>query len=88
MVKYQANIETKSGLNARAAATLVQHTNQFISDIYIHQGDMSIDAKSIMGILALGIYASSPVVFTFDGVDEKQAKACIEKLVQETIPNL
>lgn len=88
MIKYEANINTKAGLNARAAATLVQNTNKFISAIFMHKGDMTIDAKSIMGILALGIYDSTSVTFTIDGVDEQQAKAQIVKVVEEIIPNL
>lgn len=81
MLSLKATITTKEGLNSRAAAALVQQTNKYICDIFISHHSTTIDGKSIMGILALGLGPSAELVFSFDGVDEHVAKAAIADLI-------
>ncbi len=88
MLKLNSSIKTEFGLSARAASIFVQYTNKFICDIFIKYGDIVADAKSIMGILALGIAPGAAVEITFDGVDEKAAKESIQTMLDDVISQL
>ena len=54
MVSQEVTIKNRAGIHARPAALLVQRANEYSSQILIKKGDNQINAKSIMGILALG----------------------------------
>jgi len=73
MIKNNASIKNEMGLTARAAATFVQHTNRYACDIFINIGEATIDAKSIMGIISLGIKKGVEISITCDGIDENKA---------------
>lgn len=86
MIKKEVILKTENGLHSRAAATFVQHTNRFSCDIYIQNGDGVIDAKSIMGIIALGVKDGESITLTFDGIDEFKAMEKIVALLETEIP--
>ena len=79
MVKKSIKIELSSGLEARPAAMLVQVASQFTSKIYVEYETKKVNAKSIMGMMALGIAAGQTVTISADGEDETQAIDSIEK---------
>ena len=86
MLKKDLFLKTENGLHSRAAATFVQHTNRFSCDIYIQYGDAVIDAKSIMGIIAMGIKDGQQITLTFDGIDEQKAMDTVVSLLENEIP--
>ncbi len=88
MLKLKSSVKTESGLSARAASTFVQYTNRYICDIFIKYDDVVADAKSIMGILALGVAADGDIEITFDGVDERVAKESIQTMLDSIITQL
>ncbi len=88
MLNSTVIINNHAGLHSRAAAAFVQYTNKFICDIYINYDGKTVDAKSIMGIISLGVPFQSEVILTFDGMDEKQAMEKMTDLVTNELVNL
>lgn len=87
MVKINSILNNPDGLHARAAAVFVQHTNRFKCDIFLTVGSDTVDAKSIMGILALGVSSGDLMSVTFDGFDELAASKEIQDLIEsDTLP--
>lgn len=79
MVKKMITIELSSGLEARPVAMLVQVASQFESSIYVETVGKRVNAKSIMGMMTLGLSAGEKVVVIAEGHDEAQAVSDIEK---------
>lgn len=72
-------IQIPTGLEARPVALLVQVASQYESSIYIECEDKKVNAKSIMGMMSLGLAAGEEVVVTATGSDEESAIEGIEK---------
>ena len=66
-------IELASGLEARPAAMLVQVASQYESSIYVESDAKRVNAKSIMGMMSMGLLAGENVVVTAEGNDEDAA---------------
>ncbi|MCI8563276.1 MAG: HPr family phosphocarrier protein [Lachnospiraceae bacterium] len=81
MITKKIRIQIKNGLEARPVAVLVQVASQFDSSIYVECGNKKVNAKSIMGMMALGLDAGEEVVVSADGDDESNAMADIEKFL-------
>ena len=81
MITKRIRIQIKNGLEARPVAVLVQVASQFDSSIYVECGNKKVNAKSIMGMMALGLDAGEEVVVSADGDDESNAMADIEKFL-------
>ena len=79
MISKEIKIELASGLEARPAAMLVQVASQYESSIYVESGEKRVNAKSIMGMMTLGLAEGETVRVTADGEDEKEAIDGIEK---------
>ena len=79
MVTKKITIKIPSGLDARPAALLVQVASQYESSIYIECEEKKNNAKSIMGMMSLGLAAGEEVVVTADGSDEEAAVKHIEE---------
>ena len=78
MISKEITIRLENGLEARPVAMLVQVASQFDSSIYLEAGDKKVNAKSIMGMMSLGLNAGESVVVEADGEDEKDAVEGIE----------
>ncbi|MBR3771436.1 MAG: HPr family phosphocarrier protein [Clostridium sp.] len=79
MVTKKMTIKIPTGLEARPVAVLVQVASQFESSVHIECEDKKVNAKSIMGMMSLGLAAGEEIVVTTDGVDEEQAMEKIEE---------
>lgn len=79
MVTKKMTIKIPTGLEARPVAVLVQIASQFESTIHIECEDKKVNAKSIMGMMSLGLAAGEEVAVTAEGVDEEQAMEKIEE---------
>ncbi|HJC48673.1 MAG TPA: HPr family phosphocarrier protein [Candidatus Lachnoclostridium pullistercoris] len=79
MTKKTIRIELASGLEARPVAMLVQIASQFDSSIYVENGDARFNAKSIMGMMTLGLSSGEEITVSADGKDEEAAIREIEK---------
>ena len=79
MTKRSIKVRLEDGLDARPVALLVQEASKYESNIYIEVDDKRINAKSIMGMMTLGLAEGAHVKVTADGSDEESAIAGIEK---------
>lgn len=79
MIKKEVTIRLENGLEARPVAMLVQVASQFESAIYLESDDKKVNAKSIMGMMSLGLDTGEKVTAIAEGHDEKAAVDQIEK---------
>lgn len=79
MIKKEIKIELSKGLEARPVAIFVQVASQYDSSIFVEYRDKKVNAKSIMGMMSLGIAQGERVVISAEGTDEKEAVDGIEK---------
>ena len=79
MVSKEITIRLENGLEARPVAMLVQVASQFDSSIYLEAGEKKVNAKSIMGMMSLGLDTGEKVTAIADGNDEEAALEGIEK---------
>ena len=79
MVTKSMTIELQTGLEARPVAVLVQVASQFESSIYVEHDNMKVNAKSIMGMMTLGLSAGTEVTVSAEGEDEADAISKIEE---------
>ena len=81
MIKKPITIHLSTGLEARPVAQLVQVASQFNSEIYVEVGKKKVNAKSIMGMMSLGLSAGEELTVTAEGADEQTAVDNIEKFL-------
>lgn len=79
MTTRDVTIEIKQGIDASPVAKCVQVASQFESKIYVEYETKRVNAKSIMGMMALGIVPGQTVKVSAEGEDEIQAIDSIEK---------
>ena len=72
-------VQLASGLEARPVAVLVQVASQYESKIYVEIDNKKVNAKSIMGMMTLGLSTGESVVVSAEGTDEEAAIENIEK---------
>ena len=78
MINKEITIRLENGLEARPVALLVQVASQYDSSVYLETGDKRVNAKSIMGMMSLGLDLGEKVNVVIDGVDENDAMTGIE----------
>ncbi len=83
MVRKTITVQLTAGLEARPIAMLVQVASQYDSKIYVETGTKRVNAKSIMGMMTLGISVGEDVTVTADGADEEKAIAEIEAYLSD-----
>ncbi|RMG66410.1 MAG: HPr family phosphocarrier protein [Calditrichaeota bacterium] len=82
MLRKKFVIKNKNGLHARPADKLVKLASQFKSDIQLSKDGMTVNAKSIMGVLTLAAEAGSEIEVIARGVDEAEALEAIGRLLE------
>lgn len=82
MIKKTITIGLASGLEARPVAMLVQIASQYESLIYVENQNARVNAKSIMGMMTLGMGSGEAITVSVDGVDEGVAMEEIEKYLK------
>lgn len=78
MIEKVMQIQLQAGLEARPVAVLVQVASKYASTVYIKSGEKKVNAKSIMGMMSLGLDNGENVTVIADGQDEEQAVDGIE----------
>ena len=81
MIKQEITIQIPDGLEVTPVALLVQVASQYGSEIYVESDNKKVNAKSIMGMMTLGLYAGETVTVSANGEDEEEALANIEKFL-------
>jgi len=73
MTKKNIRVRLEGGAEARPVALLVQEASKYDSIIYIQSGERRVNAKSIMGMMSLGLITGEELEVSADGTDEKAA---------------
>ncbi|MGN0155329.1 MAG: HPr family phosphocarrier protein [Lachnospiraceae bacterium] len=73
MVSETIKVNLAADAEARPVAVLVQKASQFESKVFIQSGDKKINAKSIMGMMSLGLKQDEEVIISAEGEDEASA---------------
>ncbi len=81
MITREVTINNQVGLHARPATFFIQKANEFKSVIWIEKEDRRVNAKSLLGVLSLGIVKGTTVSIIADGVDEIQAVDTLADLI-------
>ncbi len=84
MYTMQTIVKCESGLHNKQATYFIQKANEFRSSIWIEVEDRRINAKSLLGVLSMGVTTGTNVMLVADGVDEEAAvNALSEMLVKD-----
>ena len=81
MVQKSMEVQLDNGLEARPVAVFVQVASQYESTIYVEVDDKKVNAKSIMGMMSLGLDNGETLTIVADGSDESAAVAHIERFL-------
>jgi phosphocarrier protein HPr len=81
MLQRKVTIINRLGLHARAAAKFVKLANRFMASVKIEKDGVSIDGKSILGILTLAAVQGTEITLKISGADEKQAMKALISLI-------
>lgn len=73
MISRGVTIQNSVGLHARPATFFVQKANSYKSAIWIEKDDCRVNAKSLLGVLSLGIAKGTAITIIADGIDESDA---------------
>ena len=79
MTTKDITIGIQTGLEARPVAVCVQVASQFQSKIYVEHGNVKVNAKSIMGMMTLGLDSGEEITLSANGEDEEAAMNSIEQ---------
>ena len=75
----------ESGLHNKQATYFVQKANEFASSIWVECGNRKMNAKSLLGIMSLGIVTGATVNLVAEGSDAEEAVKALEALLQRDI---
>ena len=75
-------VQNQVGLHARPATFFIQKANEFRSSIWIEKEERRVNAKSLLGILSLGIIGGTQIKIIADGADEQAAVNALVELVE------
>ena len=81
MISKEVCINNQVGLHARPATFFIQKANEFKSSIWIEKEDRRVNAKSLLGVLSLGIVKGTSVNIVADGLDEDEAIKTLSELI-------
>ena len=81
MITKEVVINNQVGLHARPATFFIQKANEFKSSIWVEKEERRVNAKSLLGVLSLGIVKGTAVTLIADGADEDEAIATLAELI-------
>ena len=82
MYVKEVMVQNQVGLHASPATFFIQKANEFKSSIWVEKEERRVNAKSLLGVLSLGIVGGTSIKVIADGADEEAAVESLIKLVQ------
>ena len=82
MVSKVITVKNNVGLHARPATLFIQKANSYKASIWVEKEDRRVNAKSLLGVLSLGIVRDTSVTIIADGADEEEAVNGLSELVE------
>ena len=83
MISKSMTVNIPKGLDARPVALLVQVASQYESSIYVAIQEKKVNAKSIMGMMSLGLAEGEQITIIANGPDEQDAVSAIDKYISK-----
>lgn len=83
MAEKTFKVTSESGIHARPATTLVNQAGQFSSDITLDYNGKSVNLKSIMGVMSLGIQSGAEITIKAEGSDADEAIAALDDVMKK-----
>lgn len=83
MISRSVTIQNSHGLHARPATFFIQKANSYKSSIWVEKEDCRVNAKSLLGVLSLGIVKGTTITLIADGQDENEAVAGLVELIEK-----
>ena len=81
MTSKEVVINNQVGLHARPATFFIQKANEFKSSIWVEKEERKVNAKSLLGVLSLGVVKGTAITITADGADEVEAIDTLAALI-------
>ena len=81
MYSKETVVNNQVGLHARPATFFIQKANEFKSSIWVEREERKVNAKSLLGVLSLGIVKGTEINLIADGADEEEAVEALIKLI-------
>ena len=81
MFVKEVSVKNQVGLHARPATFFIQKANEFKSSIWVEKDERRVNAKSLLGVLSLGIVKGTSINLIADGPDEKEAVEALIELI-------
>ncbi len=88
MITREVTIKNSVGLHARPATFFIQKANSFKSSISVEREDRRVNAKSLLGVLSLGIVNGMEITLVADGPDEEEAVEALTDLIENELDDL
>lgn len=82
MVMKEVLVQNQVGLHARPATFFIQKANEFKSSIWVERDERRVNAKSLLGVLSLGITGNTKIRIIADGSDEAEAVDSLVSLIE------
>ena len=82
MYMKEAIVNNQVGLHARPATFFIQKANEFKSSIWVEKDERRVNAKSLLGVLSLGIVKGTTITLIADGADQEEAVAALAALIE------
>ena len=82
MYVKEVRVENQVGLHARPATFFIQKANEFKSSIWVEKDERRVNAKSLLGVLSLGLVGGTDIRIIADGLDEQLAVDSLVRLVE------
>ena len=81
MVSKNIQVNNQVGLHARPATFFIQKSSEFKCGIWVEKNERRVNAKSLLGVLSLGITKGTEITVIADGPDEEEALEALTSLV-------
>ena len=82
MFLKEVEVQNQVGLHARPATFFIQKANEYRSTIWVEKDERRVNAKSLLGVLSLGIVGGTTIKIIADGTDEEDAVKDLVKLIE------
>lgn len=81
MFSKEVEVQNQVGLHARPATFFIQKANEFKSSIWVEKDERKVNAKSLLGVLSLGITKGTTISIIADGAEEEEAVVTLVNLI-------
>ena len=85
MFNKEVIVRCESGLHNKQVTYFVQKANEFKSSVWLESENRRMNAKSLLGIMSLGIVTGAVVTLSADGSDEMEAVNALEQMLQRDV---